>query len=82
MKLKNDIITLLKQNLREGHVLTDVADCYVYSFEKIFMNPAYPKPDIVIKITSLEEENKVMDLLKKEEVTLIKRGVNFAAIKK
>ena len=78
MKLKNDIITLLKQNLKEGHILTDVEDCYVYSFEKIFLDPAYPKPDVVVRIGSLKEEKDVMDLLEKENVTVIKRGEVFS----
>jgi len=77
MKLKNDIITRLKQNLKESQILTDLEDRYVYSFEKIFLDPTYPKPDVVVKVSSLKEENDIVDLFEKENVVLIKRSENI-----
>ncbi len=77
MKLKNNIITRLKQNLKESQILTDLEDRYVYSFEKIFLDPTYPKPDFVVKVSSLKEENDIVDLFEKENVVLIKRSENI-----
>lgn len=74
MKIKNDFVAQLKQNLKESQILTDLEDCYVYSFEKFFLDPAYPKPDVVVKVSSLKEKNIFLDLIEKEDVVLIKRG--------
>jgi len=57
MEYKNQIADKLKQILNESQVLTDLEDLYVYSFEKVFLNQNYPKPDIVVKVYSLKEEN-------------------------
>ncbi|MFX1538430.1 MAG: hypothetical protein ACFFDI_29920, partial [Promethearchaeota archaeon] len=74
MKSKDQLIEELKRILKENSVLTDIEDRYVYSFEKIFMEPAYPLPDIVVKVSSLKEVEELSELVEKEGVQLIKRG--------
>jgi glycolate oxidase len=71
---KNDVIALLKQNLKETQILTDLEDLYVYSFEKVFLDPINPKPDVVVIVSSVEEENKIIDLFEKEKVVIVKRN--------
>jgi glycolate oxidase len=69
--------TLIEQLIRTSpkiHVLTDLEDRYVYSFEKIFLNQAYPMPDIVVKVYSSEQKEKILEIIKKEKLTLIQRG--------
>ncbi len=56
------------------HVLTDLEDRYVYSFEKIFMDQAYPLPDIVVKVYSADQKEKIIKLAEKEDVIFIRRG--------
>ncbi|MFX1288700.1 MAG: 4Fe-4S dicluster domain-containing protein, partial [Promethearchaeota archaeon] len=79
MESKNQIVDKLKQILKESQVLTDLEDIYVYSFEKVYLNQNCPKPDIVVKVHSLKEENEVMELAKKENAVLIKRGEKFSS---
>ncbi len=79
MESKNQIADKLKQILTESQVLTDLEDIYVYSFEKVFLNQNYPKPDIVVKVYSLKEENEVMELAERENAVLIKRGEKFSS---
>jgi len=74
MKSKDQIADKLKQLLTENQVLTDIEDIYVYSFEKVFLDQNYPKPDIVVRVYSSKEENEVMDLAAREKAILIKRG--------
>ncbi|MFW9991069.1 MAG: (Fe-S)-binding protein [Candidatus Odinarchaeota archaeon] len=74
MESKNEITEQLNRILKEDRVLTDIEDRYVYSFEKIFEKPAYPAPNIVVKVFSLEEEEEISKLAEKEGFLLIKRG--------
>ncbi|MCK4380101.1 MAG: (Fe-S)-binding protein [Candidatus Lokiarchaeota archaeon] len=74
MTSKNEIIKQLKQIIKESQILTDLEDRYVYSFEKIFLDQSYPKPDIVVRTSSLKEENDILDFIEKENVKVIKRG--------
>ncbi|MFX1321408.1 MAG: (Fe-S)-binding protein [Promethearchaeota archaeon] len=74
MDSKNRIIQQLNRILKESQVLTDLEDRYVYSFEKIFLDQTYSKPDIIVRVSSLKEEKEVIELLEKENVILIKRG--------
>ncbi|MFX1515081.1 MAG: (Fe-S)-binding protein [Promethearchaeota archaeon] len=69
--------TLIEQLIRTSpkiHVLTDLEDRYVYSFEKIFLNQAYPMPDIVVKVYSSDQKDKILKIIEKEKLTLIQRG--------
>ena len=79
MESKNQIADKLKQILSESQVLTDLEDIYVYSFEKVFLNQNYPKPDIVVKVYSLKEENEVMELAERENAVLVKRGEKLSS---
>jgi Fe-S oxidoreductase len=79
MATKRNLVEQLKGMLTGVHVITDIEDRFVYSFEKIFKEPAYPVPDIVIKVSSQEEEDEVLKLARKEEFNLIKRGEQFSA---
>ena len=74
MGSQKTLIEQLKQTSTKIHVLTDLEDRYVYSFEKIFMDQAYPMPDIVVKAYSSEQKEKVLEIVEKENVTLIQRG--------
>ncbi|MFX0104985.1 MAG: (Fe-S)-binding protein [Candidatus Hodarchaeota archaeon] len=74
MNFKDKITEQLKQIVKEDQILTDLEDCYVYSFEKIFLDRVYTKPDIVIRVSSLKEESEVKRLIEKEGATLIERG--------
>jgi len=77
MKDIDSLIEELRKTLEEDLVLTDFEDQYVYSFEKIFLNPAYPKPDIIIRAPSLKAENIISDLAEKYNALLLKRGEKF-----
>ncbi len=77
MNSKNEIIEKINSILEEGQILTDLEDLYVYSFEKIFLEQNYIKPDIVVRTSSLSEENKLKKLAKKEDFLLIERGKNI-----
>ncbi|MFX0047977.1 MAG: (Fe-S)-binding protein [Candidatus Hermodarchaeota archaeon] len=79
MESKNQIVDKLKQILKESQVLTDLEDIYVYSFEKVYLNQNCPKPDIVVKVHSLKEENEVMGLAEKENAVVIKRGEKYSS---
>ena len=74
--------TLIEQLIRTSpkiHVLTDLEDRYVYSFEKIFMNQAYPMPDIVVKVYSSDQKEKILEIIEKENLTLIQRGDHLSS---
>lgn len=75
MEKEKKLIEQLEQILSKDHVLTEVEDRYVYSFEKIFMKQVYPMPDIVVKVYSSDQMEKISELIeKKEEIIVIKRG--------
>jgi len=80
MNFKNEIIKELNQILKKGQVLTDLEDLYVYSFEKIFLDQLNIKPDIVVRVSSLVEENELKKLAKKEDFILIERGKSIVPI--
>ncbi|MFX1588153.1 MAG: (Fe-S)-binding protein [Promethearchaeota archaeon] len=77
MKSKSEFIEQLKAFLNESQILTDFEDLYVYSFEKTFLEQMYPKLDIVVKTFSLEEEQKILELAKKNNIVVIKRGREY-----
>ncbi|MFX1315436.1 MAG: (Fe-S)-binding protein [Promethearchaeota archaeon] len=74
MNSKERIVEQLKKILKENQVLTDLEDQYVYSFEKIFLDKIYPKPDIIIRVSSQKEENEIIEFIENESAVLIKRG--------
>ncbi|MFX1329455.1 MAG: hypothetical protein ACFE91_15105, partial [Promethearchaeota archaeon] len=82
MNSKNEIIEKINSILEEGQILTDLEDLYVYSFEKIFLDQNYIKPDIVVRTSSLSEENKLKKLAKKEDLILIERGKSIKKVMK
>jgi glycolate oxidase len=76
MDARNDRLDTVKGFLDDTCViLTDTEDQYVYSFEKVFSDPVYPKPDIIIKAKP-EETEKIAKWAKNEGIDLIQRG-NF-----
>ena len=77
MKSKNEFIEQLKGILNESQILTDFEDLYVYTFEKAFLDQVYPNLDIVVKISSLKEEQKILELTKKNSIVVIKRGEEY-----
>jgi glycolate oxidase len=80
MNSKYDIIEKLKKIIKKGQVLTDLEDLYVYSFEKIFSDQMYFKPNVVIRNVSLDEERELKKLSEKEDILLIERGQSIAPI--
>jgi Fe-S oxidoreductase len=80
MVTSTDFLAKLDRISNEIDILTDVEDRYVYSFERIFTEQAYPMPDIVIRVVSPEVKIKVLDCAKKADVQIIERGVQFSAI--
>ncbi|MFX0205392.1 MAG: (Fe-S)-binding protein [Candidatus Hodarchaeota archaeon] len=74
MEVQKTLIEQLIQTSPKIHVLTDLEDRYVYSFEKIFRNQAYPMPDIVVKVYSSDQKEKILEIIKREKLTLIQRG--------
>ncbi|MFX1282590.1 MAG: (Fe-S)-binding protein [Promethearchaeota archaeon] len=74
MVSQKTLVEQLKQTSTKIHVLTDLEDRYVYSFEKIFMDQVYPLPDIVVKVYSLDQKEKIFEVIEKKNVTLIQRG--------
>ena len=77
MESKHQIADKLKKILDESQILTDLEDLYVYSFEKVFLDQNYPKPDIVVRVYSPKEENEVLELVAREKAIIIKRGEKF-----
>ncbi|MFW9947558.1 MAG: (Fe-S)-binding protein [Candidatus Odinarchaeota archaeon] len=77
MKSKNEFVKQLKEILNESQILTDFEDLYVYSFEKPFLDQIYPKLDIVVKSSSLEEEQEILELAKRNNIAVIKRGKEY-----
>jgi Fe-S oxidoreductase len=74
MDTRNDLIDTVKGLLANNCViLTDIEDQYVYSFEKVFMDQKYPRPDIVIKVSPEESEN-IIAWAKNKRITMIQRG--------
>jgi glycolate oxidase len=74
MNSRKEIIEKLNHIIKNGQVLTDLEDLYVYSFEQIFLDQKYIKPDIVIRVSSSEEENDLKKLAEREDFILIERG--------
>ncbi|MFX0002452.1 MAG: (Fe-S)-binding protein [Promethearchaeota archaeon] len=81
MNSENEIIEKLKQTIKEGQILTDSEDLYVYSFEKIFLDQRYLRPNVVVRNFSLDEERKLKKLSEKEDILLIKRGEMIDSIR-
>ncbi|MFX0170835.1 MAG: (Fe-S)-binding protein [Candidatus Hodarchaeota archaeon] len=80
MKSRTKIVSQLKQLSKEIHVLTDLEDRYVYSFEKIFTKQAYPALDIVVKVSSPKETSKIIQWAEKEDISLIWREKPFSSL--
>ncbi len=74
MNSRNELIKKLNQVISKGQILTDLEDLYVYSFEQIFLDQKYIKPDIVVRVYSKEEENELRRLAEMEDFILIERG--------
>ncbi len=74
MNSRNKFIEKLNQIVSKGQILTSLEDLYVYSFEQIFLEQKYLKPDIIVRVSSLVEENELKKLAEEEDVILIERG--------
>ncbi|MFX0147580.1 MAG: (Fe-S)-binding protein [Candidatus Hodarchaeota archaeon] len=74
---KDKLIEDLKHILKEDQVLTDFEDRYVYSFEKVFLNRNDIIPDIIIRVCSIKEENKIKKLAEQKNLNLYERGKDF-----
>ncbi|MFW9901803.1 MAG: (Fe-S)-binding protein [Candidatus Thorarchaeota archaeon] len=81
MKSTDKIAEKLKQFVQKDQILTDLEDRYVYSFEKIFLNRFDTQPDIIIRISSLNEETEIKNFFEKEDAILIERGQNLSDYK-
>lgn len=74
MNSKDRITEQLKRIVKKDQVLPDLEDRYVYSFEKIFLDRFDIQPDIIVRVSSLKEENEVKRFIEKEDAILIERG--------
>ncbi|NVM34487.1 MAG: (Fe-S)-binding protein [Candidatus Lokiarchaeota archaeon] len=81
MNSKDKITEQLKRIVNENQVLTDLEDRYVYSFEKIFTDIIDLKPEIIVRVSSLNEENEIKRFIEKENAILIERGKTYSQIK-
>jgi len=73
-KTKTSIAEDLKRIVGPKNVLTDIEDLYVYSYEHFFRKQQYPKLDLVLRVSSNEQAQKVLELAKKEGFTVIRRS--------
>ncbi|MFX1378191.1 MAG: (Fe-S)-binding protein [Promethearchaeota archaeon] len=74
MNSRNGLIEKLNGIIKKGQILTDLEDLYIYSFEQIFLDQKSTKPDIVVRVSSSDEENELRKLAEKEDIILIERG--------
>ncbi len=74
MNSRNELIEKLNHIIKNGKILTDLEDLYVYSFEHIFLDQRYIRPDIVVRVSSSDEESELKKLVEKEDFILIERG--------
>ncbi len=73
-KTKTSITEDLRQIAGSKNVLTDIEDLYVYSYEHFFRKQHYPKLDTVLRVSSNEQAQQVMELASKEGFTVIRRS--------
>lgn len=73
-KTKTSITEDLRQIAGSKNVLTDIEDLYVYSYERFFRKQQYPKLDTVLRVSSNEQAQQVMELASKEGFTVIRRS--------
>jgi len=79
MSVKNSVVPSLKKIAGEANVLTDAEDLYVYSFEQFFNERSrYPKLDAVVRVTSDEQAKAVVELARKENIGIFRRGKESA----
>ena len=74
MPLEEDVLQNLREIVEPANVLTDVEDLYVYSYEHLFRKQRYPRLDVVVRVSSDEQTQRVMELAKKKGVAIIRRS--------
>ncbi len=74
MPLKDGVLQSLGEIVGPTNVLTDMEDLYVYSYEHFFRKQQYPKLDFVLRVSSNEQAQKVLELAKKDGFTVIRRS--------
>jgi Fe-S oxidoreductase len=72
---KTSIAEDLRRVVGPENVLTDTEDLYVYSHEHLFRRRQYPELDLVIKVGSNEQTQRVLELARKKGFTVIRRSV-------
>jgi Fe-S oxidoreductase len=80
MSSKNNTLKYLTEIVGAKNVLTDIEDLYVYSYEHFFRSQRYPKLDVVVRVSSREQAQKVLELARKEGFTVIRRGAGKAEV--
>jgi len=80
MPLKSSVLEGFKRIVGETNVLTDAEDLYVYSFEHYFRVPQHRRLDVVVRVSSDEQERKVTELAEREGLNLVRRGAKSSNI--
>ncbi len=73
----------LRAAIKPEHVLTDLEDLHVYSFELLFEKHR-PEPNMVVKAISAEEVHEISDIAIRNGLTPVRRSapVDFQTIRK
>jgi Fe-S oxidoreductase len=73
LTLQNKTIRLLQHIVGKENVLTEMEDCYVYSFEQIYRERPEAKIDCIVKTRSPKEIKDLLSLADKECFTVVQR---------
>jgi len=73
-KTKTNIAEDLRQLVGPENVLTDMENLYVYSYEHFFRKRQYPELDLIVRVNSNEQAQRVIELAGKEKFTVIRRS--------
>jgi len=74
MTLEAGVIQSLKELVGESNVLTDIEDIHVYSFEHFSKKSRYPRLGVILRVTSPEQINKIIELADKKQIQVLKRS--------
>lgn len=73
-KMKTSIAEDFRKIVGPKNVLADIEDLYVYSYEYLFRKQQYPKLNLVLRVSSHEQAQKVLEFAKREGFTVIRRS--------
>jgi len=73
-KTTTNITENLGQSVGPESVLSDIEDLYVYSHEQLFRKQQFPELNLVVRVSSNEQAQRVLELSKKYNFTVIRRS--------